>query len=87
MKAILATYLLFIDEQYLKQDWEDFNKLGRAIIKPFWYIKCVYFSVFAIIGFPLIWVHYQSLNNPKWIELQHEMDKFTEEVFNLNKNR
>lgn len=85
MKSLLATYLLFIYEQYLEEDYSDITKFGKLILKSLWYIKCLYIAIFAVIGIPLIYAHYQSLYNPKLVKLQKEFDDFLIEILNLNK--
>lgn len=83
MKSLLATYLLFIYEEYLEEDWSHITTFGKLILKPFWYIKCLYIAIFAVVGIPLIYAHYQSLYDPELVKLQKDFDDFLIEIFKI----
>jgi len=45
MKKTLATLALYVYNKYLYEDWNDFTKLGKVCVYPFWLIRWVYVTV------------------------------------------
>ena len=81
IKNYILIYIYFVYETYLEQDWEDFNLLGKIIIKPFWYLKWLYIITYSVFCFPIVLFHIYTKTNKKWISFWSDFNKFVREEF------
>ena len=48
----LKIYIFFIYEEFIYSDFIGINKIGKFLIKPFYYISFLYWYILSIIFFP-----------------------------------
>jgi hypothetical protein len=52
MKQQVAKYLLFVYLNYIKEDWDEYNKFGKIMIYPAWFIKSFVIWIISPIFLP-----------------------------------
>lgn len=52
MKGKFFEFLLFVYVEHIREDWDDYNALGRAVVYPLWWIRSAF--VWALSPFLLI---------------------------------
>jgi len=53
----MINYVKFVYEKYIYEDWSLLTKLGRIVVKPFWFIKSILTIIYSIVCFPLVLLH------------------------------
>jgi hypothetical protein len=51
MKKYLKTYILFVYDYYIKEDFEVLNKIGKVFIYPAWLFRsflAILYSIFSV---------------------------------------
>lgn len=82
MKLYFLKYVLWLYETHIQEDWDDYTRLGKICIYPFWVIR----SLLVWLTFPL-WIpafqftqsktyhHYQKFGEAMSMEQQMEIMK------------
>jgi len=81
IKLSLVLYILFVYNTYLQENWNELNLFGKIIIKPFWYIRVLYVTLYAIFLFPIVLFHRFTKTNKKWISFWSEFNEFVIKEF------
>lgn len=59
----LFIYVYFVYINYIQEDFSEWYKLGKIVIKPFWFIKILYMVIYSIVCFPLVLIHIEIDKN------------------------
>lgn len=74
MRTILY-FLIHLHINYIQEEWEILNPIGRFIIKPFWFIRCVFIYILS----PIIFIGY-LFNNSKIVkQINNEFNIFNKQ--------
>lgn len=65
----MKKYISFVKEHYIKENWDEFSKVGKIIIYPAWLIRSGIMIIIAIFGFPLCYLHM------KWVKNEEKYEK------------
>lgn len=76
----LQTLALFVYVAYLEADWTGIKPWAQKILYPFWLLKWAYVVPAALVGFPLVWAHFQREYNPTWIAFEAEYHRYWAEI-------
>jgi len=71
----MKKYASFVYENYIKEDWDCTTKIGKITLKPAWFVRSIYVSIFAVVCFPIVLAHMKVL------EMDFYKD-FTKMVYN-----
>jgi len=77
----MRKFYKFVYNQYIKEDWSNYNKIGKICIYPFWLLRV---PIIYLIS-PLLVFSYFDKTNKDWIMYKEKlMEKFYEELEKLN---
>ena len=82
IKYYILLYILYVYDLYLYQEWDDITLSGKILLKPFWYIKILYVTLYSIVCFPLVLFHIYTKTNKKWISFWDEFYEFAKKELN-----
>ena len=62
----ICNFYKFVYEFYIREDWNDYIKIGRVILYPFWLIRVIIVYLFS----PLLIIDYINRTYSDWIEFK-----------------
>lgn len=72
MKLLLINFTLYIYINYIKEDWDAYNILGKLFIYPTWIIH----SLLIICVSPLILMKYIIIKSKKYTDFKAKLNIF-----------
>jgi hypothetical protein len=82
MKIIAAKYVLWLYETHIYEDWDEYTRIGKICIYPFWVIRSLLILITSplwIISFHFtqskVYQHYQEFGKAMNMEQQLEILK------------
>jgi hypothetical protein len=49
MKIEILKFILWMYENHIQEDWDDYNKIGKIIVYPAWFIRsCLIWALFPL---------------------------------------
>lgn len=71
MKKHLLFMTWYIYKRYIQTDWSEYNKLGKKIVKPFYYLRLLY----VLLTLPIWVIEYELFINNKALRTAQRMKR------------
>jgi len=81
MKIKILKFLLWLHENHIQEDWNDYNKLGKVIIFPAWFIRSALVWIFS----PFLIPHYIFTQSEIYKAFQRFGSLTPEQMTEINK--
>jgi len=52
MKLKIINFILWFYENHIQEDWNDYNKLGKIIIYPAWFVRAIFMWIITPLYIP-----------------------------------
>lgn len=93
MKLYFLKFGLWLYTEHIQEDWDDYNKLGKIVIYPFWFIRATLIWLTFPLWIPIynfqhskVYLQYQKVGQAMSMEQQMEMLRTMKANKNIERN-
>jgi len=74
MKIAILNFMIFLYVSHIEEDWDEYTKLGKKFIYPFWFIRVALIWIFFFIFIP-VYIWKKSKMYKKYLKVYNKLLK------------